>query len=283
MKKQTLANTKPLMGKIIDKQKECDDTFNFLIDLPVTNKIGKPGQFVMLWVPGVDEFPVGVAGYEDDILELGIARMGPGTSAMIAKEIGDYVGIRGFYGKSFQPPKNVNHLLIGGGFGMTPLKFLTKNLKERDDSLSVQIFEGARTKSKLMYLDYLQNLHEKEQIIFNVCTDDGSFGYKGFPTVALEKFLEESDTPSVLYVAGPERMMKVIFETGKKYENVIDMQMSLADRYMRCGFGICSYCAVDPTGWRICVDGPVFNTKQLEQISDFGVYRRLETGEKQRI
>ena len=283
MKKQTLTNTKPLMGKIIDKQEECDDTYNFLIDLPVKNKTAKPGQFVMLWVPRVDEFPVGIAGYEDDILELGIAKMGPGTSAMIEKKIGDFVGIRGFYGKSFQPPKNVNHLLIGGGFGMTPLKFLTKNLMEKDDNLSVQIFEGARTKSKLMYLEWLQNLHEKEKIIFNVCTDDGSFGYKGFPTVALEKFLEESDTPSVLYVAGPERMMKVIFEIGKKYENVIDMQMSLADRYMRCGFGICSYCAVDPTGWRICVDGPVFNTKQLEQISDFGVYRRLDTGEKQRI
>ena len=283
MKKQTLANTKPLMGKIIDKNEECDDTFNFLIDLPVKSKTAKPGQFVMLWVPGVDEFPVGIAGYEDDVLELGIAKMGPGTTAMIAKNIGEFVGIRGFYGKSFQPPKNVNHLLIGGGFGMTPLKFLTKNLIEKDDNLSIQIFEGARTKSKLMYLDWLQNLQEKEQIIFHVCTDDGSFGYKGFPTVALEKFLEESDTPSVLYVAGPERMMKVIFDIGKKYENVIDMQMSLADRYMRCGYGICSYCAVDPTGWRICVDGPVFNTKQLEQINDFGVYRRLETGEKQRI
>ena len=283
MKKQTLANTKPLMGKIIGKQEECDDTFTFFIELPVKNKIAKPGQFIMLWVPGVDEHPIGVAGYEDDVLELGIAKMGIGTSAMLDKKIGDFVGIRGFYGKSFQPPKNVNHLLIGGGFGMTPLKFLTKNLIEKNDSLSVQVFEGARTKSKLMYLDWLQDLHEKGKIIFNVCTDDGSFGYKGFPTVALEKFLEESDSSSVLYVAGPERMMKVIFEIGKKYENVIDMQMSLADRYMRCGFGICSYCTVDPTGWRICVDGPIFNTKQLEQISDFGAYRRLETGEKQRI
>jgi len=283
MKKQTLVNTKPLMGEIIEKQEECDDTFSFFIDLPVKDKKAKPGQFVMLWVPGVDEFPVGIAGYEDDILEIGIAKMGLGTSAMIDKKIGDFVGIRGFYGKSFQPPNKVNHLLIGGGFGMTPLKFLTKELLERGDNLSVQIFEGARTKSKLMYLDLLQGLHEKKQIIFHVCTDDGSFGYKGFPTVALEKFLEESETPSVLYVAGPERMMKVIFEIGKKYNNVIDMQMSLADRYMRCGFGLCSYCAVDPTGWRICVDGPVFNTKQLEQISDFGVYRRIETGEKQRI
>ena len=283
MKKQTLANTRPLMGKIVDKQLECDDTYNFLIELPVKNKNPKPGQFIMLWVPGVDEFPVGVAGYENDVLEIGIAKMGPGTTAMQEKEIGDFVGIRGFYGKPFHPPKDVNHLILGGGFGMTPLKLLTKNLIEQGENLSIHVFEGARTKSKLMYLEWLEDLHKKENIVFHVCTDDGSYGYKGFPTVSLEKFLQESETPSVLYVAGPERMMKFIFELGKKYPNVKDMQMSLADRYMRCGFGMCSYCAVDPIGWRICVDGPVFNTKQLEQISDFGVYRRLETGEKQRI
>ncbi|MHA1199744.1 MAG: iron-sulfur cluster-binding protein, partial [Candidatus Heimdallarchaeaceae archaeon] len=125
--------------------------------------------------------------------------------------------------------------------------------------------------------------HDKESVNFHVCTDDGSYGYQGFPTVDLEKFLQESTSPSVLYVAGPEKMMKAIFNIGKKYPKVIDMQMSLADRYMRCGFGACSYCAVDPTGWRICVDGPVFNTKQLEQISDFGTYKRLESGEKLRI
>ncbi|MHA1668320.1 MAG: iron-sulfur cluster-binding protein, partial [Candidatus Heimdallarchaeaceae archaeon] len=259
MKKQTLVNTKPLMGKIIKKQKECEDTYTFLIKLPVKNKVAKPGQFVMLWIPGVDEYPIGIAGFENNVLEICVAKMGFGTSAMLEKQVGDYVGIRGFYGKSFQPPKNVNHLILGGGFGMTPLKFLTNSLIEKGDFLSIHVFEGARTKEKLLYLDWLQTLHDEEKITFHACTDDGSFGFQGFPTVPLERFLEESDKPSVLYVAGPEKMMKVIFELGRKYKNVVDMQMSLADRYMRCGFGLCSYCTVDPTGWRVCVDGPVFN------------------------
>lgn len=283
MTKQTLPNTRPIIGKIIKKWEECDNTFGFFIEIPVKVQRAKPGQFVMLWVPEIDEFPVGIAGFDDNILELGIANMGPGTSAMNEKEIGQLVGIRGFYGKPFQPPKDVNHLLIGGGFGMTPLKLLTKSLIKRGENKSIHIFEGARTKSKLMYLDHFQSLNNSGDLVFHVCTDDGSYGYKGFPTVDLEKFLQETNTPSVIYAAGPERMMKVIFEIGKKYNKVVDMQMSLADRYMRCGFGLCSYCTVDPVGWRICVDGPVFNAEQLEKIDDFGNYKRIETGEKLRI
>ena len=283
MTKQTLPNTKPIMGRIVKKWEECDDTYGFLIEIPIKVQRAKPGQFIMLWVPGVDEFPVGIAGFNDNLLELGIAKMGSGTSAMNEKKVGEFVGIRGFYGKPFQPPKDVNHLLIGGGFGMTPLKLLANSLIERGENESIHIFEGARTKSKLMYLDTFQELTESNNLVFHVCTDDGSYGYKGFPTLDLESFLQEAKTPSVIYAAGPEKMMKVIFDIGKKYEKVIDMQMSLADRWMRCGFGLCSYCAVDPTGWRICVDGPIFNTKQLEKIDDFGNYKRIETGEKMRI
>ncbi|MBY9000178.1 MAG: dihydroorotate dehydrogenase electron transfer subunit [Candidatus Heimdallarchaeota archaeon] len=285
MTKNTLPNTKPIMCKIIEKIENCEDTFVFLLDLPVNVQGAKPGQFIMLWVPGIDEFPVGVAGFDNNILEIGVAKMGPGTEALLKMDVGEFLGIRGFYGKSFQPPKNmkVNHLLIGGGFGMTPIKMLTTSLLKKEEKEEIHIFEGARNKSRLMYLEWFQKLHDENKLVFHVCTDDGSYGYQGFPTLDLEMFLQETKTPSVLYVAGPERMMKAIFEIGKKYENVIDMQMSLADRYMRCGFGVCSYCAVDPTGWRICVDGPVFNMKQLEQISDFGTYRRLDTGEKQRI
>ncbi|OLS32099.1 MAG: Sulfhydrogenase 1 subunit gamma [Candidatus Heimdallarchaeota archaeon AB_125] len=283
MTKQTLANDKPLMCKIVDKWEECFETFSFKLQLPVKVQGAKPGQFIMLWIPGEDEYPVGIAGLENNILEVGIARMGEGTEAMHRKEVGDFVGIRGFYGKPFTPPEDVNHLLIGGGFGVVPLKMLIETLMKSEKKQDIHVFEGARTKNRLMYLKWLQELHDQGEITFHVCTDDGSFGYQGFPTVALEEFLQKTKTPSVIYAAGPERMMKFIFDLGKKYPKVIDMQMSLAGRYMRCGFGACANCAVDPTGWRICVDGPIFNTEKLEKISDFGVYERLDTGEKKKL
>ena len=282
MTKLTLPNTKPIMASIVDKWEECEDTFGFILELPVKVQRAKPGQFIMLWVPGVDEFPVGIAGFKDNQLEIGVAKMGEGTEALHKKKKGDFLGVRGFYGKSFQPPKDVNHLLIGGGFGMTPLKLLADTLIKGRENAKIHVFEGARSKSRLMYLNWLDNLHKEEQLVFHVCTDDGSYGYKGFPTMDLEKFLQEEETPSVIYAAGPERMMKVIYDIGKKYDNVVDMQMSLADRFIRCGFGLCAGCVVDPIGWRICTDGPVFNMKQLEQITDFGNYRRIDTGAKEK-
>jgi dihydroorotate dehydrogenase electron transfer subunit len=98
MIKQTFPNTKPTMVKIIEKWEECEDTYGFLLELPFKIKSAKPGQFIMLWVPGVDEYPIGIAGLNENILEIGVAKMGKGTIALIEKKIGEFVGIRGFYG-----------------------------------------------------------------------------------------------------------------------------------------------------------------------------------------
>jgi dihydroorotate dehydrogenase electron transfer subunit len=47
---------------------------------------------------------------------------------------------------------------------------------------------------------------------------------------------------------------------------------------MKCGVGICGSCACDPTGIRICVEGPVLGREQIEKLADFGVYKRDATG-----
>jgi len=271
------------MGKIIRIIDECKDTKTFLISL--TEKIPKikAGQFVMLWVPGVDEFPIGVAGYEDNILELCVAKVGEGTEALFNKKEGDLLGIRGFYGKGFTVHKDSHALIIGGGFGMTPLKLLITQMISKGFDKEIHVFEGARTKDRLLYYGWLRELHDKGKIIFHVCTDDGSAGYKGFPTIDLEKYLKETQELCAIYSAGPEKMMKIIFQIGKQYSHVKDIQMSLADRHMRCGYGICGSCVLDPVGLRVCVDGPVFNAQQLEKIEDFGKYKRLPSGAKELI
>jgi len=280
---KTYYNAKPMMSKITDIEDECKDTKTFWIELPYKIDRIKAGQIVMLWIPGVDEYPIGVAGYSENILELSVAKMGEGTSALFEKQIGDLVGIRGFFGKGFNPPEGVIHILAGGGFGMPPLKFLINQLLERKNADSIYVFQGARSKNLLMYLEKFQNLDKENKIIFRPCTDDGSFGDKGFPTTGVENLLNQIDQPSVIYAAGPEIMMKILFNIGKNFSSVQDMKMSLADRYMRCGFGLCGACVVDPVGLRICIDGPVFSAKQLDQITDFGTYARTESGAKKRI
>ncbi len=70
-------------------------------------------------------------------------------------------------------------------------------------------------------------------------------------------------------------MSKNVFTIAEK--NKIDCEISL-ERYMKCGFGICGQCAADE--FRVCKEGPVFSSKQLRFISEFGIYARLSTGKK---
>ena len=80
------------------------------------------------------------------------------------------------------------------------------------------------------------------------------------------------------FVCGPEIMMKGIYEILE--DAGISAEYSL-ERYMKCALGICGQCCVDNTGWRICVEGPVFKNEKIEEISEFGKYRRNAAGIKQ--
>ena len=73
-------------------------------------------------------------------------------------------------------------------------------------------------------------------------------------------------------------MMVPIFDILE--DNHIIAQYSL-ERYMKCALGLCGQCCVDKTGWRICVEGPVFNSGDLKYIDEFGKYRRTPSGIKQ--
>jgi dihydroorotate dehydrogenase electron transfer subunit len=44
--------------------------------------------------------------------------------------------------------------------------------------------------------------------------------------------------------------------------------------------GICGSCTCDPTGIRLCVEGPVLPRVIVEQLTDFGVYKRDPSGKK---
>ena len=90
--------------------------------------------------------------------------------------------------------------------------------------------------------------------------------------------LLEDKSYDFAFVCGPEIMMKGIYEILEDAE--ITAEYSL-ERYMKCALGICGQCCVDNTGWRICVEGPVFKNEKIEEISEFGKYRRNAAGIKQ--
>ena len=90
----------------------------------------KPGQFIMVWIPGVDEIPMSISSYDNNgDWAITVKNVGECTNSIHALKVGDYIGVRGPLGNFFEmPQKKKKHLfLIGGGIGMVPLNFYHLN------------------------------------------------------------------------------------------------------------------------------------------------------------
>ncbi len=219
----------------------------------------KPGQFLMVWVPGIDEKPISVSYVDNEEFSITVEKKGGFTEAMHRLKPGDKIGIRGPYGNPFTIKKG-RACVIGGGCGISPIMPLIEKL----DNPTVIL--GCQSKDRLMFKDKINKYH--------VCTDDGSFGFKGFVTDKLKELLEKEKF-DIVYTCGPEIMMKKVFEICQ--ENNIECEASL-ERLMICGIGICGQCMCD--NLRVCQDGPVFDSEKLAKSKDFGSKAMVKTGKK---
>jgi len=252
---------------------------SFFLNIPEIASIAQPGQFVMMWLYGIDEKPMGVASANSETGEMifAVAKIGPATKALHKLKEGDLLGIRGPFGKGFSLlGKNI--AIIGGGTGIAPTRFLIEKLLERN--ISITLFHGAQTKKELAFRKYFENLADKNKnFLYKPSTDDGSYGFSGFSTECWSASLNNSEQYDQLYTCGPELMMYAAYQIAQ--ERKIPIEACLADRYFKCAIGLCGQCTVDPVGLRLCIDGPVFNQDQLKEISDFGKYARDKYGRKE--
>lgn len=242
---------RPRTVEITERREIAPGISRFLLD---TDLDFRPGQFAMVWVPGVDEIPLSIVG--GDPLEFIVHGIGDATETMNRLDPGDLLGIRGPYGTGFTATKG-RALLVAGGVGSAPLIPLARELDRFDAVL------GAQTADLLVGTDDLDA---------DVSTDDGTAGFHGFVTeLAAEKGLENYDT---VYSCGPEVMMTAVLDMC--VDANVAAQFSM-ERYMKCGIGICGSCCVDPTGERVCAEGPVFTAEHLES-TEFGRYHRDGSG-----
>lgn len=235
----------------------------------------RPGQFVMLWLPGVEEIPMSVANDDGERIAITFFAVGETTKKLAGLQKGDLVGLRGPFGTFYEWKPKQHLALVAGGYGAAPMYFAAKEAAK--DSCTLSVFVGARSKGHLLYLSAFKKL---PRTILHVSTDDGSQGFKGFNVQLLEKILKEGKSTFVIdqiFACGPERMLKAV--SNLSFQRKIPSQLSL-ERYMKCGFGLCGNCVVDPLGIRLCTDGPVVRNDVARKITEFGKYHRDELGRK---
>jgi dihydroorotate dehydrogenase electron transfer subunit len=231
----------------------------------------KPGQFLMLWIPGVDEIPLSILdANEDGAVSVAVKKVGEATQALHNKKTGETIGIRGPFGNSFTL-KRGRILMVGGGTGTAPLLFLAKKLASKATKLVFVI--GAKTKEELLFIDKLEEVRSEGNLV--ATTEDGSYGIKCLATTPLESLLAKEKF-DMIYTCGPEQMMRKVLDLAEKHG--ITLEASL-ERLMRCAIGLCGSCVVGK--YRVCRDGPVFTAQQLREVKDeFGISKRDFNGKR---
>lgn len=224
----------------------------------------EPGQFVMVWVPGVDEVPMALWGGGPDPYKVLVEAKGDCTRALCAKKPGELVGIRGPYGRPFRL-RGRRVLVVVGGTGTSPLVPFCERARGRAD---VDVVVGGRTREFVL----LEPSFRATGARVHVSTDDGSYGFHGRAPDLAAQLLAQRPYDDVL-TCGPERMMKAVVDLATR--NATPVQASL-ERWMKCAVGICDACLVD--GIRLCRDGPVLDGTVLAGLQDFGRFEREPSG-----
>ncbi len=226
----------------------------------------RAGQFIMIWIPGLDEIPMSVSHISVDSVGVTVKVVGEATDALCSMRKGEKVRVRGPFGRGFEH-RGKNPLIVAGGVGAAPLLLLAKTLSQ--ESARPTVILGAKNKRELILLDDFKDLG----LDTLVSSDDGSIGYRGTASSLLAETLEERGDYDALYCCGPEPMIEAVAKLASKWS--IWGQAAL-ERHMKCGIGICGSCSINER--LVCRDGPVFDFTELKHLPEFGRFIRDASG-----
>jgi dihydroorotate dehydrogenase subfamily 1 len=258
----------PTPHKIEEIKSASREVKTFTFSSKTIAQESKPGQFVMVWDPGIDEIPLSIAhATPRGDVEVAIADVGDCSHSLHQKRDGDLVGLRGPYGRGFRI-EGKRLCMVAGGYGAAPLRFVAERARELNTH--VVVLEGAKTSAELLYVNELLD----GGCDVNLATEDGSEGYKGLVTELLEEVMASEEGFDQVLTCGPELMMQRVCEITRKAR--IPTQVSV-ERIVKCSCGACGSC--DLGGYLICKDGPVFDAEELEG-TEFGIWKRDMSGKR---
>lgn len=252
------------MYKIVKKEFFTPNIFSMFVEAPRIAKSAKPGQFVIVITNDLGErVPLTICDFDEEAgtIEIVVQIVGASSEHMSQMEEGDcfksVVGPLGqpseFIQEDIEELKKKKILFVAGGLGTAPVYPQAKWLHDR--GVKVDVILGAKTKDLVILEDKFRTVSEN----LYICTDDGSYGFKGMVTDQLVDLVENQGKEYDLCISiGPMIMMKFVCLTTKKYEipTIVSINSIMVD-----GTGMCGACRVTVDGETkfACVDGPEFD------------------------
>jgi dihydroorotate dehydrogenase electron transfer subunit len=253
-------------------------TYRVRLQCPELARTIRPGQFVMIRLPGHNDPLLGrpFALYDTvlddagqpvdiDVVYLIVGKL---TGLLAALRAGDRVEVWGPLGHGFPDLHDLDHIaLVAGGIGQTPFLAHVRDLlgtrgyggrPPQRIVERVSLYYGVRTADLAAGVEDFR----AAGATVHLASDDGTLGFRGFVT----QLLEQHEPPQHLVGCGPEPMLHALAQLAKRWG--VPCHLSL-ETPMACGVGICFSCVTrvrTAEGWdyrRVCVEGPVFGAACL--------------------
>ncbi len=265
----------PLPARILDIREENFNTRTFVIQIEdePTRKAYRwaPGQFNMLYAPGVGEAAISLSSDPDhpETLEHTIRVVGSVTRALEEIGQGGVVGLRGPFGRGWPVDRlqGGDVVMVAGGIGLAPMRPLVYWLrKNRDRFRRVVLLFGCRSPDDRIYVDELEQWQSDEVIDVLVTVDNATGGWVGpvgVVTNLLQRVRVNADRTTVM-VCGP-RVLNRVAAWSFLQSHVPPGQVYLSlERNMNCGYAQCGHCQMGSKF--VCKDGPVFAFSEIADI-----------------
>ncbi|MFG0294657.1 MAG: FAD/NAD(P)-binding protein [Maioricimonas sp. JB045] len=248
-------------------------TYDLVLDVPpqAGSFSFRPGQFNMLYLPGVGEVAISISGSAANhaVIPHTIRQAGNVTRALAELSPGATIGLRGPFGTSWPDEDCAGRdvLLIAGGIGLAPLRPVIYDLLDRRDEIGeLTLLYGTRSPDSLLYAREYDDWKARGlDVHVTVDRSDATWkGNVGVVTVLLDRLPLPRPEQTIVMTCGPEVMMWYAIQSALQHGiPAASMSVSL-ERHMNCAIGLCGHCQLGPEF--LCKDGPVFRYDRVAPI-----------------
>jgi dihydroorotate dehydrogenase electron transfer subunit len=248
--------------RILANEPICGNFYRLVLESKSIAAAAVPGQFLNIRVEQGTDFllrrPLSIHEIKKNSVSIIYKTVGRGTGKLSLKKPKESLDVIGPLGKGYTLSDG-KAVLVGGGTGVASLKFLAADLINKQQA-AVVVMIGARTREEVLCGNEFSELGCKVEI----CTEDGTLGFKGMVTSLLKQYLSVMGAhPRVVYACGPMPMLKEVGRLTSHFR--IPCEVSL-EEHMGCGVGACMGCVVPARNGgylRVCKDGPVFDAREV--------------------
>jgi ferredoxin--NADP+ reductase len=249
------------MNRIVAADQLSEQVVRLRVEAPRIARKRKPGQFVLVRMDEhAERVPLTIADADPEAGTITLIIQVAGHSTLHLSRLKAQDAIRDVVGPLGHPTHIENFgtaVPVGGGIGTAVVYPIARALREAGNHVIGII--GARTKELVILEEEMRSV--SDELI--VATDDGSYGYHGFVTQALQGLIDEGRQINFVAAVGPVPMMRATCNVTRPYgiKTIVSLNPIMMD-----GTGMCGGCRVSVGGETkfACVDGPEFDGHQVD-------------------